>query len=167
MNIEKLQIPAWVFSTAILLFVLLLGFSFWTGRKLTWNPFGWDPPPSLSTTGNLGAALSPGEWTSLETPAGWENIDAKCRVHNGWVEFRGTLRHPTIPADWPTAQLLILPKECRPRTARFTEMPCHGATAPRNLVCNNDFYPDGIVKIHTDFPITEQRFEGVRVWQGE
>jgi len=105
------------------------------------------------------------QWYDMITPEGWTNYDAKCRVFNGWIEFRGKYDHPPI-SGWGTNIILLLPEECRPKSSRFTEMPCHAESPPRNSVCNNDFGTDGYVWIYTDFPVTQQRFEGVRVWKG-
>lgn len=111
------------------------------------------------------------EWVDLKTPEGWENYDVKCRVNDGWIEFRGISFHPPI-VGWPAAggKLYILPELCTPRSDRFIPMSCHtepGKGFIRNIVCNNDFYPDGSMSIHTDVPVVQQRFEGVRIWKGD
>ena len=63
----------------------------------------------------------------------------------------------------------ILPEMCRPLTTRLIGMPCHGYDAknhPRNGVCNNDFLATGTIKIYSDYPVFQQKFEGVRIWKG-
>lgn len=106
-------------------------------------------------------------WIDMLMPAGWSaqaSSTPKCRVVNGWVEFRGTYLTPNI-TGWPGATVTLLPTACRPTVTRYTEMPCHGI-APKNSVCNNDFFSDGRVAIHTDTGANQQRFEGVRIWAG-
>lgn len=104
-------------------------------------------------------------WVDFLAASGWTHYDAKCRVVNGWVELRGR-SDKTLGAGWPVEQPVLLPAACRPQTARYTEMPCHGSGSPRNIVCNNDFQTDGRVSIHTDHGTIQQRWEGVRIWGG-
>jgi hypothetical protein len=108
----------------------------------------------------------PSDWRNLNaklyTPSDWRNYAPKCRLTlDGWIEFRGILHTPPI-SGWPAAEPLLLPPNCRPRTVRPTEMPCLAGHTP--TVCNNDFHPDGRVRIHSDLSVSQQRFEGVRIW---
>jgi hypothetical protein len=106
-------------------------------------------------------------WYDMKTPRQWSNSEAKCRVARGWIEFRGRHLFEKPISGWSTVKEAILLEECRPKTRRFTEMPCHGSERPRNQVCNNDFYPDGRVFIHSDVPVDQLRFDGVRIWGEE
>ena len=121
----------------------------------------------LSKAETLLNSLEATQWYDMLTPPDWTtNKIVKCREWNGWIEFKGTYSHPAI-SGWPAGNFLLLPEPCRPKTTRETEMPCHAEKPSRNSVCNNDFYTDGTVIIYTDFPVTQQRFEGVRIWKGE
>lgn len=71
------RIPRWLASVAISLFVGLLVISFFTGRKITWSPLGFDPP---STTVSVapGADVPFGAVVAFNAevcPDGWEEFE--------------------------------------------------------------------------------------------
>lgn len=41
-SLEGLKIPAWVFGIAALFFAVLLAFSAFSGKQLSWSPFGFE-----------------------------------------------------------------------------------------------------------------------------
>lgn len=110
-------------------------------------------------------AITTGPWYDLLAVSGYTHLDAKCRVVNGWIEFRG-YSSVSLPAGWPSASPLLLPTQCRPLSTRYTETPCHAAATPKPALCNNDYGADGRVGIHIDAAMIQIRWEGLRIWQG-
>src|SRR5688572_30463028 len=57
-GIEVKNLPRWFFGVAVLIFAVLLVISFFTGRSITWSPFGFDKREPILSAGADATILS-------------------------------------------------------------------------------------------------------------
>lgn len=91
------RIPKWLASVAFALFIVLLIISYFTGKRISWSPLGFEGPVQETTEKPTISAIPPGAVVAFADLPVARNGYAQCP--NGWDEVTETRGRFILGAD--------------------------------------------------------------------